>query len=504
MESHSDEMDSFIMPVANAPLPRWQRKALESNNRTSSSTSNSECIPATTTPKSSRRPKIPNNDRFIPNRSAMDLDVSRHKLCWDGKENGQDPSAPYPSIVSASLLDKPLPTFSADGTRRPSSDMTHSKILAFSDKVPAVKEGYLNANRVLFSQSNGGAGGRRHKFRHIPQKAEKILDAPNMVDDFYLNLMDWGADNVLAVALADAVYLWNAQTGEIDELCRLECDNDVYTALKWTDDGSYLAVSSSCEDVQIWDARSSRLLRTMRGHRSRVGALAWNGHLLTSGARDGELMNHDVRVAQHVTATLIGHSEEVCGLAWNEDGRQLASGSNDNTVCVWDAQGQGSERWQPRLQLLEHTAAVKALAWCPWQNNLLATGGGTADRYLRFWNSANGVCVNAVDTKSQVCTIIWSPAEKELVTSHGFSQNQLTIWKYPSLARMAELKGHQSRVLHTSLSPDGQSVASLAGDETLRLWKIFATADTSGTSRAGGVNGKGCLSSSNVRSVNIR
>ena len=44
----------------------------------------------------------------------------------------------------------------------------------------------------------------------------------------------------------------------------------------------------------------------------------------------------------------------------------------------------------------------QALAWCPWQTNLLVSGGGSGDRHLRFWNAHNGVCVKAVDTKSQV------------------------------------------------------------------------------------------------------
>ena len=44
----------------------------------------------------------------------------------------------------------------------------------------------------------------------------------------------------------------------------------------------------------------------------------------------------------------------------------------------------------------------QALDWCPFQRNLLATGGGTADRHIRFWNAATGTCLNSVDTKSQV------------------------------------------------------------------------------------------------------
>lgn len=44
---------------------------------------------------------------------------------------------------------------------------------------------------------------------------------------------------------------------------------------------------------------------------------------------------------------------------------------------------------------------MKALAWCPFQSNLLASGGGTADRSIRFWNTITGAHLNAIDTHSQ-------------------------------------------------------------------------------------------------------
>ena len=48
---------------------------------------------------------------------------------------------------------------------------------------------------------------------------------------------------------------------------------------------------------------------------------------------------------------------------------------------------------------------LQALAWCPWQSNLLATGGGTADKTVRFWNATSGQCMESIAAKSQVsCT----------------------------------------------------------------------------------------------------
>ena len=78
----------------------------------------------------------------------------------------------------------------------------------------------------------------------------------------------------------------------------------------------------------------------------------------------------------------------------------IFSGSNDNLVNVWRPAVESSTT--PLFQFSEHTAAVKALAWCPWKSHLLASGGGTSDKTIRFWSCANGSLLNSVVTSSQV------------------------------------------------------------------------------------------------------
>lgn len=182
-----------------------------------------------------------------------------------------------------------------------------------------------------------------------------------------------------------------------------EPDNFI-TSVSWVQQGSYLAIGTNNADVQLWDAAQSRQLRSMKGHAGRVGSLAWNSHILSSGSRDSTIINHDVRIANHATSTLKAHEQEVCGLRWSPNGQQLASGGNDNLLNIWDL---GAS--QPRFTLDHHQAAVKALAWCPHDHNILASGGGTADRMLRFWNTQTGACVNSIDTNSQVCEYVYVP-----------------------------------------------------------------------------------------------
>ena len=53
------------------------------------------------------------------------------------------------------------------------------------------------------------------KERQICTKADRILDAPEYFDDFYLNLIDWSRNNHMAVALYDILYIWNAVSGSV-------------------------------------------------------------------------------------------------------------------------------------------------------------------------------------------------------------------------------------------------------------------------------------------------
>jgi len=158
-------------------------------------------------------------------------------------------------------------------------------------------------------------------------------------------------------------------------------------------------------------------------------------------------------------------------LKWSYDGRHLASGANDNHVAVWDNNMVTHE--SPLHLFREHTAAVKAVSWCPWQNNILATGGGTADGKIKIWNIHNGSVIQTQDAKSQISCILWSKEHKELISSHGFSLNQLTVWRYPEMVKVCDLTGHADRVLSMAMSPDNDMVLSAGADETLRLWKCF-------------------------------
>lgn len=177
----------------------------------------------------------------------------------------------------------------------------------------------------------------------------------------------------------------------------------------------------------------------MTGHTARVGALAWNDHILSSGSHDKLIYHRDVRIRDQFVTKLTGHKQEVCGLKWNTHENQLASGGNDNKLFVWDKMSE-----TPLYRFTEHVAAIKAISWNPHQHGILASGGGTADMKIRFWNTLTGSLLSEIDTGSQVssltilewdylltrstsqiCNLMWSKNSNELVSTHGFSAGQV-------------------------------------------------------------------------------
>ena len=96
-----------------------------------------------------------------------------------------------------------------------------------------------------------------------------------------------------------------------------------------------------------------------------------------------------------------------------------------------------------------HTAAVKALAWDPHERGILASGGGSNDQSIRWWNCTTGDLLQTVDTGCQVCGLVYSPTTREIVSTHRCAYrggpNPICVWKYPSLEMIANLPGHIER-----------------------------------------------------------
>eukprot|EP00079_Xenopus_tropicalis_P031332 XP_017945103.1 PREDICTED: fizzy-related protein homolog isoform X2 [Xenopus tropicalis] len=403
-------------------------------------------------------------DRFIPSRAGANWSINFHRINENEKSPSQNRKAKdatadsgkdglaYSALLKNELLgagiEKVQDPQTEDRRLQPSTPEKKSLFTySLSSKRASPDDGNEVSPYSLSPVSNKSQKllrSPRKPTRKISKIPFKVLDAPELQDDFYLNLVDWSSLNVLSVGLGTCVYLWSACTSQVTRLCDLSVEGDSVTSVGWSERGNLVAVGTHKGFVQIWDASAGKKLSTLEGHTARVGALAWNADQLSSGSRDRMILQRDIRTPPvQSERRLQGHRQEVCGLKWSTDHQLLASGGNDNKLLVWN-----HSSLSPVQQYTEHLAAVKAIAWSPHQHGLLASGGGTADRCIRFWNTLTGQPLQCIDTGSQVCNLAWSKHANELVSTHGYSQNQILVWKYPSLTQVAKLTGHSYRVLY--------------------------------------------------------
>ena len=333
-------------------------------------------------------------------------------------------------------------------------------------------------------------------FRKIPKTPFRILDAPNLVDDYYLNLLDWGKENIIAVALSEELYLWNENNSKSTLLMTYENNNmtsedsnnnNNITSVSWMQNGFYLGIGLPDGIIQLWDINKKIKLREIEAHNKRVSCLSWNNNILSSGSKDAYIKNFDIRLKYPEISKIKKHKQEICSLRYSIEGDLLASGGNDNMAYIWDVRNfknnifnfllndnSNNNPYEIKPYCINnlHQAAVKAMNWCPWKRHVLATGGGSKDKSIKIFSCDNNKLIRNIDTGSQVCALVWNEKEKEIISSHGYNKNQIIIWNYKKNKKICELKGHMNRVLYMVKSPDEKFICTGSGDETLRFWKI--------------------------------
>lgn len=142
-------------------------------------------------------------DRFIPNRATSNLDLNHYKMLHPN-QNDED----------ANMNVAPDPAGKSDERNRLISeamqmgDVTTRRVFSFQDKAPLPPESHQNPLKVVYSIKTPMSA--KTATRYIPSSPDRILDAPDIINDYYLNLMDWSSSNIVAVALGKVIYLWNA------------------------------------------------------------------------------------------------------------------------------------------------------------------------------------------------------------------------------------------------------------------------------------------------------
>ncbi len=179
-----------------------------------------------------------------------------------------------------------------------------------------------------------------------------------------------------------------------------------------------------------------------------------------------------------------GHLNTVVGVAWSPDSSQIASGSSDGTVQVWNAQS-GVHPFIYR----GHTTNINAVAWAPAPaGQRIASASGNSffggEHVVQVWDARTGAHLVTYQGHTQpVRAVAWSPDGKLLAS--GSEDKTVHVWDASHGTRLLSYIAQTAAITGVAWSPDGKYIASASNDTTVHVWnvrtaeRLFSLAHTS-------------------------
>lgn len=234
--------------------------------------------------------------------------------------------------------------------------------------------------------------------------------------------------------------------------------------LRFSVDGRYLLAIDTEGGLCLWEARTGhKSLPAPPVPRQTSLQVGPNAEMLAVAQGEGKLLG--VRLIQRetgalLTPPLLGHQEQIHGLALNSDGSRLATASFDGSVRVWDT-ATGKESIPV---LTAHTGRALFATFSP-DGRWLATGG--TDNLLLLWDMQSGkrLDIPAFRHSNWVRCAVFSTDGKTLFS--GDSDGKIYQW---DLTIVQPLEGHTHRVRTVAVSPNGKVLATASFDGTVGLW----------------------------------
>ena len=262
----------------------------------------------------------------------------------------------------------------------------------------------------------------------------------------------------------NAVKFWDISTGVC--IKTLSDYHSFVWSVAFSKDGKTVVTGSEDNTVKIWDTQTGECLQTWTEHHHRVWLvdLHPNNQTLLSISEDQTIKLWDI-LSRRCLKTLKGYSNLILSLAFSPDSQILASSSQDHKIRLWDI----NTGKCPSI-LEGHDNLISSVAFAPQhiQDCLLASGSD--DNTIKLWNR-QGECLKTLQAhEAWVYSVTFSP-EAEILAS-GSRDNTVKLWDLRTGECLYTLVGHQNRVKSVAFHPNGTILASASDDKTIKIWDV--------------------------------
>lgn len=302
--------------------------------------------------------------------------------------------------------------------------------------------------------------------KYIPRRPVKQINLSPCLSDYLYNPIDWSSKNCIGIALDSKIVLLPSP---FEFRKRFDSDYVEAVSLRFSPLGDKLILGSLLGPIRSFDVQTCTSVTTYNTNQTSALTIDQIDSLIAAGFSDGSISLIDIRAKEFMELKF--HSTCCCKTVFSKINQNLlASGSGDSRVGIWDIR----KLEKPALKYENHKSTVKAICWSKKTSNVIVTGAGVGDFSIQKWNVNTGETIKYNNVGSQICNLFFSPSEKEIVSTEGYSDFKLNIWDSNELKLLNSIDSHKDRILFSAMSPQSELICTLTEKDPLQIWKLFS------------------------------